>query len=131
MFRGTAEQLGAFTEQDLIERADTVRSDPNLGPRIVEVARSLERQFSPPAEVEEKLYGFGFPSPRDDERMAEFHAADWHRRAALVREFDDVRFQQLARRIVYFENPGLLPATEAAKMAEAIAGRLRDDGERP
>lgn len=131
LFQACEEQLGGYTEAELLERAALVRSHDRLGPRLLERAQALQRQFLPATQVEDKLYGFDFPGRRDTERMSEFHASSWQRRAALVREFNDPRLQQLARRIVYFEDAALLPHIESGAMRRAISDRLTSGETQP
>ncbi len=131
LFQGTPEQLGGIGEDEILERAVRVRSEPTLGPRILTLAQAEERQYGTPEHVEDQLYGFKSHGWRDGDRMVEFHGGDWTRRAALIREFDDRRLKQLARRIVYFENPNLLPTTEVEAMKDGINARHLAKGKVP
>ena len=57
--------------------------------------------------VEEKIHG-GFYSHYDQDVLAEFQTADWHRRHELVEQFEDKRLVQLGRRLIVFYAPHLL-----------------------
>jgi len=131
LFQGTPKQLGGIEEGEIVARAARVRSQPALGPRILALAQAAEPTYAPALHVEDQLYGFPFPSRRDEDRMLEFHASGWPRRADLIREFDDRRLQQLARRIVYFEDPELLPAADAKAMLWGVAERQTAVGDVP
>jgi exodeoxyribonuclease-1 len=131
LFQGTPEQLAGLEEEEIVGRAVRIRSEPTLGPRMLALAQAAEREFGTPEHVEDQLYGFERPGWRDGTRMEEFHGADWTRRAALIREFEDRRLQQLARRIVYFENPTLLPGAEADAMEHGINARHLATGKIP
>lgn len=131
LFQGTPEQLGGLEESEIVLRAARVRSEPALGPRLLAFAHATEIAFAPVAQVEDQLYGHPFPGRRDNDRIQEFHASDWKRRASLVREFDDRRLQQLARRIVYFGDPELLPVAVAEAMRRGIVERQTAAGNVP
>lgn len=124
LFQASEQQLGGLTEGDLQARAARVHSNGRLGPRIFARAVALQKQYPAAAHVEDRLYGHPFPNHRDEARMAEFHVSNWSARAALATQFEDVRLVQLARRIVFFADPSLLPAADAEKMQRAISNRL-------
>jgi exodeoxyribonuclease-1 len=50
----------------------------------------------------------GFPSRADESRMQAFHAAGWVERAEIAETIEDGRYRELARRIVFHEQPDAL-----------------------
>jgi exodeoxyribonuclease-1 len=74
------------------------------------VSKALALHY-PPGEpskiVEQRIYE-GFPSRKDEERMRAFHQAGWAERAQIAETFEDDRFQELGRRLVFLEEPSAL-----------------------
>ena len=63
--------------------------------------------FEPSQAVEQRMYE-GFPSRADESRVQAFHAAGWGERAAIAETIEDDRYRELARRIVFLEQPDAL-----------------------
>ena len=62
--------------------------------------------------------------------MEEFHRVPWDERVAIASTIEDPRIQELARRLIYFERPDLLPATTVADLRAWVSRRVlaeRDD----
>jgi exodeoxyribonuclease-1 len=74
------------------------------------VSRALA-DYYPPFEqsriVEQRIYE-GFPSRADEECMRKFHQVSWAERAQLAEVFEDDRLRELARRLVFLEEPSAL-----------------------
>lgn len=124
VFQVAPDYCNGLAEDQVMERAARVRSDPRLGQRIHEILKATERTFPPSPHVEDQLYGYDFPNWRDRQRSDEFHAGSWQSRAALVHQFEDGRLQRLSQRIVHFSGLGLLPDEDESRMRSAIYARL-------
>jgi exodeoxyribonuclease-1 len=111
-----------------VERADqhvdALRDRPNFMRRMAAAARRAEREYPPSPHVEHKLYGHPFPCAGDEELMRTFHKQTWPERAKVAGQFQDPRYRLLARRLVYFERPDLLPPQIQMRFAEALYQRL-------
>ena len=108
---------------ELARRAAIVRNDEGLRRRLIAAALAVRVPFEESPHVEEQIYR-GFYSRSDQALIEEFHRADWPRRLELSGLFADGRLRTLARRLVYCEAPGVLPADKRAAYARAIAARL-------
>lgn len=126
LYDATPEQLGGLREEDFISRARNIRQDRRLIEKLCKAAQAAQRTYPASPHVEEQLYGYPFPDSSDSRTMTEFHASDWSQRVALFRSFSDRRYQQLARRLIYFERPDLLPEKERQAMNAEVGRRLLD-----
>lgn len=115
--------LGGRSIGGLREVADRIRQDGAFARTFVACAMHCEREYPPPLHVEQQLYS-GFWSRRDAAVAREFHATEWSRRPELITRIEDPRLRVLARRLVYFERPDLLPAAILAATDKALARRL-------
>ena len=59
--------------------------------------------------------------------MEKFHAAMPDERNALIGQFEDDRYKQIARRLIYFETPDALPHKTKAEMDLWRAERIRNE----
>ncbi len=73
--------------------------------------------------AEESIYK-KFPSKEDNAIMPEFHKVDWKDKFAVVQKFKDERFQYFGKKILYEENPGVLPKEEYDLIHKEIAARV-------
>jgi exodeoxyribonuclease-1 len=109
--------------EELTRRAMLVRSDGRLRERLIAAVLAMRSPFPKSSQVEEQIYG-GFYSWSDQALIDEFHRVDWARRFEISSQFEDSRLRTLARRLVYFEAPDVMPADLRAGYARAIAARL-------
>lgn len=124
LYDATPEQLGGLSEGDIADRVSALRADTPFLKRLRDAAQQAEPTYPPSEHVEEQLYGFPFPTAADQSLMAQFHASTWEQRAALHGQFTDLRYRQLARRLIFFERPDLLSAAGRAAIGDAISRRL-------
>jgi exodeoxyribonuclease-1 len=110
---------------ELLDRAEAVRSDEDLRARLCKAA---EREALPASEHVEQLIYSGFASDEDKERMREFHAKDWSRRAIIVESFADKRLTELGRRLVFHHAPGALPSGTRSSIESTLARRMMGYG---
>lgn len=107
------------------ERAQTIKNNTDFQLRVGEaLAGRFEDQEASP-NVEENIYG-AFPSYSDKALMVDFHSASPEERNTLIDQFEDSRYKQIARRLVYFETPEVLPENIKANMDNWCAERLRN-----
>jgi exodeoxyribonuclease-1 len=123
------EHFGDVTADDLLERADRIRTDTEFCARLI---RLSAREAWPASEfVEQQIYS-GLVSRSDEARMAAFHRGAWEKRAGLVAEFEDVRLRVLGGRLVFEHRADLLHPDHRRKLAEKMAQRMAGEGhERP
>lgn len=115
--------LGGPSTVEIREAADRLRHDAPFVRTFVACALRCEREYPPPSHVEQQLYS-GFWSRRDAALAEEFHATEWSSRLELIARIEDPRLRVLARRLVYFECPDLLPATVREATDKAVARRV-------
>ncbi|NGO55484.1 exodeoxyribonuclease I [Allomesorhizobium camelthorni] len=108
---------------ELLRRGAVVRHDPGLRQRLIAAVRPARLPFPESQHVEEQIYG-GFYSGSDQALIETFHRVDWPRRLELASAFTDLRLRTLARRLIYFEAPEVMPADMRAGYARAIAARV-------
>jgi exodeoxyribonuclease-1 len=114
-----------FAADDLLERANRIKSDGEFCARLI---RLSAREEWPASEfVEEQIYS-GFFCRADEVRMDAFHRAEWRDRLAIVDQFEDVRLTALGRRLIYEHHPELLPASIRAGMLAKMASRMSGEG---
>jgi exodeoxyribonuclease-1 len=126
LYDATTEQLDGFSEDEIVSRAQDIRADRDLIAKLRSAAQDAERVYPPSPHVEERLYGHPFPDASDARLMTQFHASTWDERAGLIQQFSDKRYRRLARRLVYFERPDLLPTKQREAMDVEISRRLLD-----
>jgi exodeoxyribonuclease-1 len=114
-----------LSPDQLIQRAEDVRGDPNLCARICEAGRRAAKEES--AHVEQQIYGT-FSGDADKERMIQFHASDWGQRALIAETFEDQRLVELGRRLVFHHEPAALRSSARANLASFFACRMTGHG---
>lgn len=120
---------GQQTMQVYEARARKIRENEGFQKRVsraLELSRKDEAEEKSPY-VEATIYdGFGHP---DDRAIArEFHIAPWEERSALCEKLKDLRYRELALRLIYFERPDLLsPAVQDAHKAFVQSRIFADD----
>ena len=90
------------------ERANTIHSNKEFCKYVGEVLGELAREKKEKSNdkktelVENLLYGGGWPTKPDVEKMTAFHATDdWGERNKIAGEFDDERYRYLGKRLIY------------------------------
>ena len=67
----------------------------------------------------------GFPSRADEARMQAFHAAGWIERAEIAEAIEDDRYRELARRIVFHQQPDALQPERRQMLEVWLQNRLQ------
>ena len=66
-----------------------------------------------------------FPSRADEARMQALHAAGWAERAEIAETIEDHRYRELARRIVFHEQPVALQPERRHMLEVWLQNRLQ------
>ena len=103
------------TIEEATERAQTIKNRPEFQKRVGEALANRFEVEELSLHVEENIYG-GFPSGSDKMLMSKFHDVSPEERALLIDQFEDARYKQIARRLVYFETPEKLPEKTKTEM---------------
>ena len=112
----------------LKERAKLIRENKDFINRVSSILeddirekQDLDSQLE--VYAEESIYK-QFPSKEDNAIMPEFHRADWKDKFSVVQKFKDERFQYFGKKILYEENPAVLPQEEYNLIHKEIAARV-------
>jgi exodeoxyribonuclease-1 len=119
------EAFDGLDYETLAARGAQIRDNVEFRERLIRL--SAREDFDPSDHVEEQIYG-GFPSQADTARMLRFHAAEWCDRLPIVEEFEDARYRQLGRRLIYAHCPESLPDEIRREEARFVATRLTGAG---
>jgi len=119
-------QLGM---KKLMERAESLRSNEEFKKKVSRILEDeaqekedLDSQLD--VQAEESIYSGGFASDVDRNTMQEFHKADWKDRLLVADKFKDSRFNYFAKRLIYEENPSILPKDMYNEIHRAIAKQI-------
>ena len=119
-------QLGM---KKLMERAEFLRSNEEFKKKVSRILEDeaqekedLDSQLD--VQAEESIYSGGFASDGDRNTMQEFHKADWKDRLLVADKFKDSRFNYFAKRLIYEENPSILPKDMYNEIHRAIAKQI-------
>jgi len=108
--------------EDIADRATALADMSELHDRVGAALAGRFADREQPEHVEKLIYA-GFPSTADTNLLREFQSADWGRRHELLSSFEDARFQQLGRRIVFANQPDQLSEQERNNMRLAVLER--------
>ena len=84
-------------------------------------ARNLERRGS--GHVERRIYE-KFVEAKEMQTLTAFHGSDWKDKVAVATSLTDTRLRELARRLIYFEDPGLLSDQARRELDRWLSKRL-------
>lgn len=124
---GLAPDLQAAVGQpmaEIIRRAAAVSADDPFAARLGVAMEQRYPPFEPAQVVEGRMYE-GFPSRADESKMQAFHAANWADRAEIAETFEDERFCELARRLVFVNAPETLDDSRRTQLQAWLQNRLR------
>lgn len=107
---------------EITDRATALADMSELHDRVGAALAGRFADQEQPEHVEKLIYA-GFPSAADTKLLREFQSADWGRRHELLSGFEDVRLQQLGRRIVFANQPDQLSEQERNTMRLAVQER--------
>jgi len=109
-------------------RANLIRNHAAFRETLGQVLSHRYEDEPPSTHIEEQIYD-GFPTDTDLAHMRQFHGADWQSRVGISDKIQDKRFRQLAKRLIYFEKPDLLPQDMQERFHEGITKRMQTDDE--
>lgn len=112
--------------EDIAARATALADMSELHDRVGAALAGRFADRDQPEHVEQQIYS-GFPSAADTNSLREFQNADCAGRHELLTSFDDLRFQQLGRRVVFANEPDQLSEKEQEDMRSAIRQRWNAD----
>ena len=100
---------------ELRRRVTVIQDDQDFCTRVgqAQALRFVDEEPSP--HIEQRLYD-GFPSDADQTLMTQFHDVDWPDRIDLAEQIQDLRINEFAHRLIYFERPDLLTADKVAEL---------------
>jgi exodeoxyribonuclease-1 len=107
---------------EILRRAHLLQETPELRLRLLRAYVETREVYKVSPQLEEQIYQ-GFPSPRDNTLMREFHRASWPARVEIADQFEDNRYRRIARRIVFNYRPDLLDEETRRAFSAAIARR--------
>lgn len=119
---------GLTPSNDEVTAGEILATDPTYCASLLETLEAQSEPWPEPEHLEQMVFS-GFAGAGDTALMDQFHRADWQTRAGMVGRFYDTRFRQLAQRLVYAEQPALLPESDRMRLRAAIADRLLVDHE--
>jgi len=107
---------------EIVRRAAVVSADGHFAARVGVAMAQRYPPFEPAVVVEGRMYE-GFPSRADETRMQTFHKAEWSERAEIAETFEDDRYRELARRLVFVNAPEALAGTRRAGLQNWMENR--------
>jgi exodeoxyribonuclease-1 len=113
----------SLTSSELARRAQLVRSDSDLGHRLVVAYEAARPAKAVSPHVEQQIYD-AFIGHDDEALLEQFHAAQWEKRLSIVDHFADQRLKRLGRRLIYLEHPDALEAVARQTLDRAWARRI-------
>jgi exodeoxyribonuclease-1 len=112
----------------LKERAKLIRENKDFANKVSSILeedirekQDLDSQLE--VYAEESIYK-QFPSKEDSAIMPEFHKVDWKDKFLVIQKFKDERFQYFGKKILYEENPDVLPKEEYEAIHKEVAARV-------
>ena len=112
----------------LKERAKLIRENKDFANKVSSILeddirekQELDSQLD--VYAEESIYK-KFPSREDSAIMPEFHKVEWKDKFLVLQKFKDARFQYFGKKILYEENPDVLPKEEYDAIHKEVATRV-------
>ena len=112
-----------FERSILIQRLEYLRQNRVLRDRLVTAAATNRTEYERSTYVEQQIYD-GFFSDADQQLMGMFHQLPWDKRPEVVGKFTDLRLRTIGNRLIYFENPELLPDAQRRVFDHEFASKL-------
>jgi len=110
------------------ERAKLIKGNKEFANKVSSILDDEAREkkdFDSQEEVyaEESIYK-KFTTKEDNAIMPAFHKADWKDKFLVLHKFKDERLRYFAKKILYEENPDVLPPDEYKSIHKEIAARV-------
>ena len=112
----------------LKERAKLIRKNKDFANKVSliledDIREKNETDSQLDVYAEESIYK-KFASKEDSAIMPEFHKVEWKDKFTVLQKFKDERFQYFGKKILYEENPEVLPKNEYNMLHKEIASRV-------
>lgn len=133
------EKFDVYSElgmEKLIERAKKVKNNKQLAEKVAIIKKDELEEKSQTNQldkyVEETIYSGNFPGPKDNISLKKFNEADsWESKNKLKNSFDDERYNYLASRLLYENQPNLLSKDEYKKIHRFFAESFLSTEKKP
>lgn len=109
--------------EEIVRRAAMVSTDSQFAKRVGAVMARRYPPFEPSQIVERRIYE-GFPSRADENRMQAFHDAEWPECAEIAESFEDIRYRELARRLIFVNAPEALSDPLRTQLQTWLGNRI-------
>ncbi|MDG1431650.1 MAG: exonuclease domain-containing protein [Paracoccaceae bacterium] len=107
---------------EIVRRATVVSADGHFTARVGVAMAQRYPPFEPALVVEGRMYE-GFPSRADETRMQAFHKAEWSERAEIADSFEDDRYRELSRRLVFVNAPAAMTTARRDQLQNWLNNR--------
>jgi exonuclease I len=121
---------GKLSASVYLERAHSVHMHPTFRAMVTQAMSTLYDDGAPVEHVEQRIYD-GFSPSHDLVLLMDFHNAMWAERESIAGGFLDPRLRELALRLIWVEQPGLLSSAQRHRFDDFVVSRLLADGEVP
>lgn len=113
-------------QTELERRATLIHENREFQVRVGQAMAQRYPEEEPSPLIERQIYD-GFAGSSDREIMAQFHETGWVERLELAEQLRDKRMKQLAYRLIYLEEPDVLPESTRISFEHRVSERLLSD----
>ena len=118
-----------YSEEEYIKRAKNLQENNTFRSTILHILQDEfdnNNSFDSQEEIlaEESLYKGGFFSNNDKRLMDKFHKSDWSEKLKICDNFDDERLFYFGMRLIYEEQPSILPKEIFNNIHSSIANQV-------
>lgn len=108
-------ESSAYDKETLHQHIQQIQSATEFKQRVKIALTMRYKEEESPKHIEEMIYA-GFPSKNDEALMTQFHKASPEERVVLYRRFNEMRYVEIASRLMYVENPERMDQVERTKI---------------
>ena len=118
-----------FSENEYINRAKNLQENSSfrsIVSHLLQEEFDKNNSFDSQEEIlaEESLYKGGFFSNADKQLMNKFHKSEWSEKLKICDDFDDERLFYFGMRLIYEEQPSILPKEIFNNIHSSIANQV-------
>ena len=118
-----------FSENEYINRAKNLQENSSFRSIVSHLLKEefdKNHSFDSQEEIlaEESLYKGGFFSNADKQLMDKFHKSEWSEKLKICDDFDDERLFYFGMRLIYEEQPSILPKEIFNNIHSSIANQV-------
>ena len=127
-YASKAEPYSAMTKEQLLKRAKLIKGNKDFCARVslalAEIAQE-ERDTGDQSDItpEESIYA-KFVDNKETPKMEKWHQASWEDKFKLLDKFEDERLVDFGKKIIYQEEPQVLPESITKEIKRGIATRI-------